>query len=215
MFEDTKLDNNWKLNQNEAPISEAMDKYARDGALAFHTPGHKQGLGAHSLLKRLITEEGLKQEVSLMEELDDLHEPSGCIKQAEALAAELWGARDTMFMINGTTGAIHAMILGTLQPGDKVFVSGDMMTITEYFRFLGRNKHKIRSVMLLGGGRISYYLSRLIVPMGIHVTLFEINPVKARTLSEQLPKVDVIVGDGSRILHGERYRYGSQAKEIY
>ena len=38
MFEDTKLDNNWKLNQNEAPISEAMDKYARDGALAFH-PG--------------------------------------------------------------------------------------------------------------------------------------------------------------------------------
>ena len=43
MFEDTKLDNNWKLNQNEAPISEAMDKYARDGALAFHTPGHKQG----------------------------------------------------------------------------------------------------------------------------------------------------------------------------
>ena len=63
--------------------------------------------------------------------------------------------------------------------------------------FLGRNKHKIRSVMLLGGGRISYYLSRLIVPMGIHVTLFEINPVKARTLSEQLPKVDVIVGDGT------------------
>ena len=84
-----------------------------------------------------------------------------------------------------------------IQPGDKVFVSGDMMTITDYFRFLGRNKHKIRSVMLLGGGRISYYLSRLIVPMGIHVTVFEINPAKARTLSEQLPKVDVIVGDGT------------------
>ena len=82
-------------------------------------------------------------------------------------------------------------------PGDKVFVSGDMVTITEFFRFLGRNNQKIRSVMLLGGGRISYYLSRLIVPMGIHVTLFEINPVKARTLSEQLPKVDVIVGDGT------------------
>ena len=85
----------------------------------------------------------------------------------------------------------------TILPGDKVFVSGDMMNITEYFRFLGRNKHKVRSVMMLGGGRISYYLSRFIVPMGIHVTLFEINPVKARLLSEQLPKVDVIVGDGT------------------
>ena len=84
-----------------------------------------------------------------------------------------------------------------IQPGDKVFVSGDMLTITEYFRFLGRNKQKIRSVMLLGGGRISYYLSKLIVPMGIHVSLFEINPSKARALSELLPKIDVIVGDGT------------------
>ena len=84
-----------------------------------------------------------------------------------------------------------------IQPGDKVFVSGDMLTITEYFCFLGRNKQKIRSVMLLGGGRISYYLSKLIVPMGIHVSLFEINPSKARALSELLPKIDVIVGDGT------------------
>ena len=85
----------------------------------------------------------------------------------------------------------------SIQPGDKVFVSGDMVSITEYFRFLGRNRQKVRSVMVLGGSRISYYLSRLIVPMGIHVTLFEINQEKSRTLSEQLPKVDVIWGDGT------------------
>ena len=110
------------LNQYEAPISHAMKEYAGDGALAFHTPGHKQGLGAHGLLRELITEEGLRQEVSLMEELDDLHEPEGCIKAAEALAAELWGAEDTLFVINGTTGAIHAMLLGTLSPGDEVLI---------------------------------------------------------------------------------------------
>ena len=82
-------------------------------------------------------------------------------------------------------------------PGDKVFVSGDMVSITNFFRFLGRYTQKIRSVMLLGGGRISYYLSRIIVPMGIHVTLFELNEQKARILSELLPKVDVIYGDGT------------------
>ena len=81
-------------------------------------------------------------------------------------------------------------------PNDKVFVSGDMVTITEFFRFLGRNNQKVRSVMVLGGGRISYYLSRIVVPMGIHVTLFELNPEKARRLSELLPKVDVVLGDG-------------------
>ncbi|MER2181914.1 MAG: Trk system potassium transporter TrkA [Clostridia bacterium] len=82
-------------------------------------------------------------------------------------------------------------------PNDKVFVSGDMVTITEFFRFLGRNNQKVRSVMVLGGGRISYYLSRIVVPMGIHVTLFELNPEKARRLSELLPKVDVVLGDGT------------------
>ena len=82
-------------------------------------------------------------------------------------------------------------------PNDKVFVSGDMVTITEFFRFLCRNNQKVRSVMVLGGGRISYYLSRIVVPMGIHVTLFELNPEKARRLSELLPKVDVVLGDGT------------------
>ena len=84
-----------------------------------------------------------------------------------------------------------------IQPGDRVFVTGDMMRIPEFFRFLGRSSQKIRSVMLLGGGRISYYLSRFIVPLGIHVTLFELKESKARALSELLPKVDVIFGDGT------------------
>ena len=105
-----------------APIAEAMQAYARAGALAFHTPGHKQGLGAHELLRRLITPEGLREEVSLMEELDDLGSPTGCIREAEQLAAELYGADAAYFMINGTTGAIHTMLMAALAPGDVVLV---------------------------------------------------------------------------------------------
>ena len=99
-----------------------MQKYSADKVLAFHTPGHKQGLGAHRILKNLITPEGLRQEVSLMEELDDLHAPHSCIKDAEILAAELFHADEVIFFVNGTTSAIQAMILGTLKPGDLVFV---------------------------------------------------------------------------------------------
>ena len=51
--------------------------------------------------------------------------------------------------------------------------------------------------MMLGGGRISYYLAKMIVPMGIHVTIIEIDPQKAADLSEMLPHVDVILGDGT------------------
>ncbi len=105
-----------------APIAEAMKAYAEDGALAFHTPGHKQGLGAHGLLRELLTERGLREEVSLMEELDDLHGPTGCIREAQELAAELYGADAAYFMVNGTTGAIHAMLMACLSPGDTVLL---------------------------------------------------------------------------------------------
>lgn len=108
--------------QCNAPIVRAMRRYADDGALAFHTPGHKQGLGAHPLLRELITDKGLREEVSLMEELDNLQAPSHCILDAQRLAAELYGADAAWFMINGTTGAIHTMLLGTLSPGDKILV---------------------------------------------------------------------------------------------
>lgn len=149
------------LNQYEAPISRAMKEYAGDGALAFHTPGHKQGLGAHRLLRELLTEEGLRQEVSLMEELDDLHEPEGCIKAAEALAVELWGAVDTMFVINGTTGAIHAMLLGVLSPGDEIL--------------LPRNVHRSVVGGVILAGAVPVYIrpetdSRLGIAMGMSLS---------------------------------------------
>ena len=127
-----------------APIASAMQKYSADKALAFHTPGHKQGLGAHQLLKNLVTAEGLRQEVSLMEELDDLHSPHSCIRDAEKLAAQLWHADDCLFIINGTSCAIQAMILATLQAGDLVFVP--------------RNSHRSVMAGLILSGAIPIFL---------------------------------------------------------
>lgn len=84
-----------------------------------------------------------------------------------------------------------------IRPGDRVHVAADMVTITNYFRYMGKNSLRVKNVMLLGGGRISYYLAKMIVPMGIHVSLIEINPQKALALSEALPHVNVILGDGT------------------
>lgn len=144
-------------------IIDALKKYSADGALAFHTPGHKQGLGAHELLKKLITAEGLRQEVSLMDELDDLHCPRSCIKAAESLAAELWHADDALFMVNGTTSAIQAMILSTLKPNDLVFVP--------------RNSHRAVTAGLILSGAIPIFLpvdfSELKIPLNVTVETIE------------------------------------------
>ena len=105
-----------------APIAAAMKRYSADGVIPFHTPGHKQGRGAHELLRELLTAEGLRQEVSLMEELDDLHAPHSCIKEAQDLAASLWHEDECLFMVNGTTSAVQAMLFGTLKAGDLVMI---------------------------------------------------------------------------------------------
>ncbi|MBQ9211951.1 MAG: Trk system potassium transporter TrkA [Clostridia bacterium] len=84
-----------------------------------------------------------------------------------------------------------------IEPGDKVHIAGNMVNITNFFRYLGRNSLKVRSVMVMGGGKITYYLARMIMPVGIHMTIFEVNAEKARSLSEQFPKADIILGDGT------------------
>lgn len=99
-----------------------MRTYIEDGAIPFHTPGHKQGRGMHKVFRDVVTDTGLAMEVSLMAELDDLHEPQTCLKAAQELMAALYGADESYFVINGTTGAIHAMILAAVNPGDQIIV---------------------------------------------------------------------------------------------
>ena len=84
-----------------------------------------------------------------------------------------------------------------IEPNDRVHVASDIVAITAYFQFLGKHIQKVKNVMLLGGGRISYYLAKLIVPTGMRVSMVEINEEKAETLAEILPDVNVICGDGA------------------
>lgn len=176
-----------------APIADAMQKYSNDGALAFHTPGHKQGLGAHQLLKNLITAEGLRQEVSLMEELDDLHSPRTCIKDAENLAAKLFNADDCLFIINGTTCAIQTMILSTLKQGDLVFVP--------------RNSHRSVMAGLILAGAIPIYLpvefsNELQIPLNISVETLKLAIKKfpqARALILTSPNYYGVAADVKKI----------------
>lgn len=109
--------------KKNAPLYEEVVKYAESGCSPWHTPGHKMGRGADQRLKNLLTPLGLRGEVSLADELDDPFAPTGAIAVAQQAAADYFGARETVFSVSGTTGAIHMMILAALAPGDLVLVS--------------------------------------------------------------------------------------------
>ena len=111
----------YSLDQTKQPFTEALEAYAKEHFVPFHTPGHKIGVGAPSLLKDWMGP-ALPYDLGVMYALDDLHEPEGCLKEAQELAADLYGADYTWFSINGTTAAIQTMIMGTVGEGDTVII---------------------------------------------------------------------------------------------
>ncbi len=104
------------------PVVEAMERYLQEQVYPLHTPGHKGGRGMAEPLRSLLGSTALRMDVSLMSELDDIHAPCGCIREAQEEAAKLYGSDACFFAVNGTTGAIHAMLLTALQPGDRILV---------------------------------------------------------------------------------------------
>ena len=56
---------------------------------------------------------------------DCLHEPHGVIKKAQDLAASCFGADYSLFLVNGSTSGIHAMIQATVKPGGKLILGRD------------------------------------------------------------------------------------------
>mgnify|MGYP004421203571 CR=1 FL=1 len=76
-------------------------------------------------MQRLLRQElgaGVQMDVSLMSELDDIHEPETYIKEAQELAAQTYGSDACFWAVNGTSQAIHAMLLTALNPGEKLLL---------------------------------------------------------------------------------------------
>lgn len=119
------------------PLIEAMLKYKQENIYPFHTPGHKGGRGMEEGLRSELGE-SVVMDVSLMSELDDIHEPETYIKGAQALAAQAYGSDACFWAVNGTSQAIHAMLMTALKPGEKVL--------------LPRNAHRsVAGGLILGG----------------------------------------------------------------
>ncbi len=100
-----------------APLYNELMAYSQS-KLAFHMPGHKFGTIAD--LNKLNLSSLDNTEVIGM---DNLYEASGIIKQAMNLMADFYGAKETIFLTNGSTAGILASILSTCKEGDKLIIA--------------------------------------------------------------------------------------------
>lgn len=110
------------LRQDRAPLYEAVVSYVRKHKVSFHTPGHKHGQAIPAAFRRFVGETVFDMDLTLLAEVDSLHEPTSVIRDAQQLAADAYGADASFFLVNGSTVGNQAMILSTCQPGDLVLV---------------------------------------------------------------------------------------------
>ncbi len=106
----------------QMPLMAAMQGYLEEQVLPFHTPGHKSGKGAHESLLRHLGSGALAFDLTVVPGLGDLFDKQGPIRESQKLAAILYGADESYFLVNGTTGGIYAMILATVGPGEKIIL---------------------------------------------------------------------------------------------
>ena len=147
------------LNQERAPIYEALEKFGKMRVVPFDVPGHKRGRG-NPELTRLLGERCVSMDVNSMKPLDNLCHPVSVIREAEMLAAQAFGAAHAFLMVGGTTSAVQSMILTVAKRGEKII--------------LPRNVHRsVMGAMVLCGA-VPVYVNpecdhRLGIPLGMSV----------------------------------------------
>ncbi len=94
--------------------------------ISFHMPAHHKGVAAPADLLDFVGGKLFCLDQTEVPGLDDLHNPTGVIDEAQMLAADAFGADKTFFLVNGTTCGIHALLAGSCSPGAKVILPRNM-----------------------------------------------------------------------------------------
>ncbi len=84
-----------------------------------------------------------------------------------------------------------------IEAGDKIHFTASKLDLPKVFKALGLSKKKIRSVLIIGGSRTSFYLARHLLKAGIKVKIIENNEPRAKALEESLKGATIICGDGT------------------
>lgn len=95
-----------------------------------------------------------------------------------------------------------------IQGGDRIFFTASHDQLSLFFREMGVWQNRPKSVFVVGGGRIGYYLARRLLDLGLQVKIVENDEARALELRELLPKARLILGDGTDqgMLEEENFR---------
>ena len=121
-------------------------------------------------------------------------------------------------MLDGMTIAFlgktiaHNILICAVERGKEIFIpsgdfqmkKGDIISFVssrrsakDFLETIGFKTNRVKSTMIIGGGKAAYYLAKQLLHMGISVKIIEIDKARCEELSILLPKAVIINGDGT------------------
>ena len=85
-----------------------------------------------------------------------------------------------------------------LKTGDRLSITGDSRELRRFFTAIGEYKRPVRRVMIMGGGRSTVYLTRMLQENGIDVTVVEQDRERCDRLCDLIPEAHIVCGDATR-----------------
>ena len=76
-------------------------------------------------------------------------------------------------------------------------IDGALRDVNLFFKRVGYTNKKVKNVMIVGGGQLSYYLAKMLLKSHTEVTIIERDMARCEELVEALPGATIDCGDGT------------------
>lgn len=137
----------------ENTLLDRLQEYAASDAYPFHMPGHKRNKLEEEKLGNFP--EPFSIDITEIYGFDDLHHPEGILKASMEKTAEIYGAGESRYLVNGSSCGILAAVSGCTERGGRILIS--------------RNCHKsVYHAIVLNHLKSAYVYPQVIDELGIN-----------------------------------------------
>ncbi|MGA9467782.1 MAG: aminotransferase class I/II-fold pyridoxal phosphate-dependent enzyme [Exiguobacterium marinum] len=106
--------------KNPFTFLETLEQHVRERRVSFHVPGHHNGTVGNDALPSAFARV-MPYDLTELPHLDDLHDASGIIEQAETALGNLYASK-SKWLVNGSTVGNWSMLAATVKRGERVYV---------------------------------------------------------------------------------------------
>ena len=96
-------------------LEQKLNELEQSDIYPFHMPGHKRAF--------LPFANPYAIDITEIEGFDNLHHATGILQEAQQKAADLYGAKKTYYLVNGSTCGLLAAISAAVPRGEKILVA--------------------------------------------------------------------------------------------